>query len=672
MTDRAFRPPWHGADGVSPDAPIITWRLPRMARNRERPASPAADHTEALLLAPSSVDRRAHDYVRSGQTYAAAYAVLAPPRRLGPTVFGRLARLPGVHMTVVNQPLSRAAAKQRLAELARQLGVTLATNNDEQPDTDVALRDLRRHLAALAEERTGHHRYGWYLVVTAASREQLRERERQVQDACSDLQVQIGRCDYQHWDGLLTTAPLGRDALALTRETDSHTLARLIPDGGRPLPLGEHAPILYGVRADSSLPVVIDRFALPSPHQAIIAATGGGKTYVQALLLLQRYAYGSCAIVVMDPKGQEYRTLIEETLGGTYVVLSEQAAVRINPLMLPQGGSNASSHLAAVVRAQGLDVRMERAALVKHLLATEAQARGMPLSPRAEAQLEEAILACYAARGMTHDPATWHGDAPTLGDVAAQVAVMQGEEALRAALELLTHGALGRLLNGPSTLPLQVPASRNRDDVGVIGIDLSRFVQSDDATFQRVLPPLIANYCITTALQQRDRPMEVIIDEAWTVLGTPAGARVLETLARIGRSLRVAATVITQQVRDFQVRRTAEGVVANPSGITYLDNCETVLLLRQVRAPRLAAQAGAGGGEDDAGNPVLACARQFGLAPGEVAWLAQCRRDATGATGLLLAGRTPIPVRIPRAPEPLHTLIVAATGGPGAAAAAGS
>jgi hypothetical protein len=648
--DGGPRPPWRAERAVDPNAPLITWR--RRARSGGGAAAARETPTDdAALVAPSSVDRSAHDYVRSGRSYMAAYAVLAPPRRLAPTTFGRLARLPGVQMTVVNQPLPRAAVKQRLAELARQLGVSLA-DEEEQPDADVALRDLRRHLRALAEERTGHHRYAWYLTVAGESLEQLRARERALRDACVDGQVQIVRCDYQHWEGVLTTTALGRDDLRLVREADSPTLARLIPDGGRALPLGEQAPILYGVHADTGAPVILDRFALPSPHQAIVAATGGGKTYVQALLLLQRYAYGRCAIVVMDPKGQEYRALIEETLGGTYLVLSEQAEVRINPLMLPYGDPAALT----TVRAQGLDVRMDRAALVKHLLTTEAQARGMPLAPRAEAQLEEAILACYDARGMTHDPATWHADAPTLGEVAARLQARGADEALLGALDLFTTGALGRLINAPGTLPLSVPPSRQRDDVGVLGVDLSRFVQSDDATLQRVLPPLIANYCITTALQRRDRPMEIILDEAWTILGSAAGVRVLETIARIGRSLRTAATVITQQVRDFLVQRTPSGaVVPNAGGMTYLDNCETVLLLRQVRPARH--------GGDDERNPVLAAAKQFGLTPGEVAWLSQCRRDERGATGLLLAGRTPIPLRIPRAPEPLHTLIVAATGG---------
>ena len=115
--------------------------------------------------------------------------------------------------------------------------------------------------------------------------------------------------DARHWEGLLTTAPLGHDLLRYLFETDTPTLARLMPSASAGLQSGQGVPILYGVRAEGSgagqvsgAPVLLDRFALPSPHQATIAATGGGKTYQQSFALLQRFAHGNCDICVLDPK----------------------------------------------------------------------------------------------------------------------------------------------------------------------------------------------------------------------------------------------------------------------------------------------------------------------------------------------------------------------------------
>ena len=643
------------SEPVDPDAPLITRRqrqpgdpfLAILGSVRERAVT-----TEGDLVVPASVDRRPVDHVRSGQSYRRAFAVLQLPRHLRPGALTGLMHMPGVHVTIVNHPLSRSAAKERLAEKAHQMGVSLAHGGDEQTDDTQAMQDIRRVLRAVTDELSAMHLVGIYLTVAGADRRELGERTRHLQAACTDLHLPIVACDAQHWEGMLTTSPLGDDRLRYLFETDTPTLTRLLPSSSTALQAGQGVPILYGVRAEGSgsgqavgAPVLLDRFALPSPHQATIAATGGGKTYQQSFALLQRFAHGNCDLCVLDPKDQEYRHLIEDVLGGTYLVLSERADVHLNPLALPTGDPGVIERLTRLQ----VDIRARRASLVKQLVTGEAQARGMPLSGRAEAVLEEAILACYARRGITEHPATFHADVPDLRTVAAYLDEQGGDRDLQSALDLFTQGLLGRLLHGTRPLPLTIPPSRLRHDVGVLGVDLSAFVQGQDQTLQRVIPALIADYSVTVAMRGTGRPMELIIDEAWAVLQSAAGAQTIELLARIGRSLGVAVTVITQQVREFRFRRVGDQVVPNAAGSAFLDNCETVLLLRQLRPARA--------GTRDESHPVLQAAATFGLTPGEIAWLSRCRRDADGVTGLLLVGREPIPLRIPRAPGPIHALI---------------
>jgi hypothetical protein len=146
-------------------------------------------------------------------------------------------------------------------------------------------------------------------------------------------------------------------------------------------------------------------------------------------------------------------------------------------------------------------------------------------------------------------------------------------------------------------------------------------------------------------------PLELIIDEAWTLLATEAGSHILEVVGRVGRSLKVAATVITQQIREFLFRPAGDTLVPNLAGRTFLDNCALVLLLGQqhkLRAQSVVEE-----------HPVRMAARHFGLSPAEMEWLAQCRLDTEhGATGLLLRGREPIRLRIPPVPQPLHDVIL--------------
>lgn len=654
-------PPWSPPVQARPTAPTVDPEAPIFTRRRARSGEPAvvaggrrerSVTTDADLVAPASVDRSPHDHVRSGQSYARTFAVLTLPRLLRPGALHPIMSMPGVQTAVVNNPLPRSVAKERLTHLAHQMGVSLHQSGDDVAAEALALKDLRRVLTQLTEEQSSLHLVGIYITVAGADLRELNERTRHLRAACTDAQIQLVATDAQHWEGLLTTAPLGHDLLRYLWETDTPTLARLLPSASAGLQSGQGVPILCGVRAEGTgagqvigAPVLLDRFALPSPHQATIAATGGGKTYQQSFALLQRFAHGNCDICVLDPKDQEYRALIEGAMGGTYLVLSDKADVQLNPLTLPWGDQAVVERLNRIQ----VDVRGRRASLVKQLVASESQARGMPLSGAHEAQLEEAILACYDRRGITSDPASFHRDVPDLRAVAALLVERAADPALSAAMELFTQGTLGRLLHGANPLPLAIPSSSLRSDVGVLGIDLSAFVQGQDHTLQRVLPALIADYFMTVAMRGTGRPMELIIDEAWAVLNTAAGSQTIEMLARIGRSLGVAVTVITQQVREFLYRPAGDQLIPNVAGTTFLDNCETVLLLRQLRPART--------GANDEDNPIAQAARKFGLTPGEVNWLSRCRRDPEGVTGLLIVGREPIPLRIPRAPAPIHALI---------------
>lgn len=664
MARQTPKPPWasasrwkliqtSGTEGVDADAPVLTRRQrPRGAHRRSGIRGERSITTDADLIAPWSVDRSATDHVRSGQSHTRTFAVLTLPRLLKPGVLFHIMHMPGVQTALVNNPLPRALAKERLTNLAHQMGVSLHQSGEGGADEALAVRDVRRVLQSVTEEQSALHLIGLYITVTAADVQELNERTRLLRAACTDAQMQIVATDAQHWEGLLTTTPLGHDRLRYLFETDTPTLARLLPSASAGLQSGQGVPIFYGVRAEGTgaqqavgAPVLLDRFTLHSPHQATIAATGGGKTYQQSFALLQRFAHGNCDICVLDPKDQEYRSLIEGALGGTYLVLSDKADVQLNPLALPYGDARTVERLNRIQ----VDVRARRASLVKQLVASESLARGMPLSGAAEAQLEEAVLACYARRGITSDPATFHSNVPDMRTLAAYLEEQDADSTLRTALELFTAGTLGRLLHGSNPLPLAIPASSLRADVGVLGVDLSAFVQGQDQTLQRVLPALIADYFMTVAMRGIGRKMELIIDEAWAVLNTAAGSQTIEMLARIGRSLGVAVTVITQQIREFLYRRVGDQLIPNAAGVTFLDNCETILLLRQLRPAR------AGMSDDE--NPIVQAAKKLSLTPGEVQWLSRCHRDTGGVTGLLIVGREPIPLRIPRAPAPIHTLI---------------
>lgn len=137
-------PPWaRHADAVAqtdadPDAPLVQWRWHR------HDGQATHDHTvttDADLIAPASVDRGARDFVRVGHSFQRAFAVLALPRQLRPGVLAAIARLPGVRTTLVNHPVPRHLAKERLAEQIRAMGAALVQAGDEPADETCQWRE---------------------------------------------------------------------------------------------------------------------------------------------------------------------------------------------------------------------------------------------------------------------------------------------------------------------------------------------------------------------------------------------------------------------------------------------------------------------------------------------------------------------------------------------------
>ncbi len=79
----------------------------------------------------------------------------------------------------------------------------------------------------------------------------------------------------------------------------------------------------------------------------MIAESGSGKTYVTSGLLTQELALGEDALLILDPKFQEYRQLVT-ALGGAYISLSGKAGYHINPLELPRLSPERAQQVAAL------------------------------------------------------------------------------------------------------------------------------------------------------------------------------------------------------------------------------------------------------------------------------------------------------------------------------------
>ena len=581
--------------------------------------------TLAALLAPDGVDRRAHQMVQIGDSYLTTLELRSFPPTLGLAWLSDPALgldAPGVTVQQRIMPVADALARRMLARSEDAALGTLAgdlqagTNLDMDAEQGMhAAAALRRDLAAGADRL---FQYAVTITLAAASPEELAARVAALRLAAAQQGIILSIARFQQWEGYLEALPLGRAELGLLHDTSGQAVAMGLPTATPGLRSRGGLPLVWGEHPRTGAPIVWDRWTATNPHALVVAESGSGKTYAVSGLIAQELALGHDAVLILDPKFQEYRPLVT-ALGGAYISLSKASGYHVNPLELPR----LSPERAQAVAALEEDLLGQRIGVVKALIAREMKAMGTPIDAVALAEIEAAIGRAYAERGITSDPETFERPMPIFSDVQAQLVGV--DEHLARALALFTRGTVGELFNQPSNIPTENP---------LLALDLSALLRANDEVLERLIPVIVMDFFVGVALNRpTGRRAHLILDEAHALLHSEAGARTMQTIFRIGRSLQFKATVITQSLEDLD---------GGDATRVLLENARTKLLLSLNR-------------DSDA---VARAAVLLGLNEQEAAYLASCRMvKGVGSTALLLADGERTPLLIPRWPETIHRIV---------------
>jgi hypothetical protein len=589
----------------------------------------------AELLAPDGIDRRRPGELQAGASFVTTLHIRSFPPALQLAWLGEPSLgldIPGITVHQRITPIPDALARRMLAN-SEDAGLgTLAGDAQAGTSVDVdaqhgmeAAAALRRSLAAGSDRL---FQYSVAISVAAGSHEELRARVDAVRAAAAQHGVLLGTPPFRQWEGYLGAQPLGREEIGLAYDCTGHAVAMGMPTAAPGLAPRGGLPLVWGEHPRTGRPVVWDRWQATNPHALVIAESGSGKTYAVSGLLAQELALGDDALLILDPKFQEYRRLVTE-LGGAYISLSRRAGYHINPLELPR----LTPERARAVAALEEDLLGQRIGVVKALIARELRAIGTGVDAISLALLERALLESYDARGITGDPATFDRPMPTFGDVQARLeALADGEPgagALARAMTLFTRGAVGDLFNHPSNIPTDNP---------LLALDLSALLRANDDVLERIIPVLVMDFFVSTALNRpTGRRSHLVLDEAHALLHSEAGARTMQTIFRIGRSLQFKATVITQSLDDLDESEQTR---------VLLENARTKLVLGLNR---------------DSGA-VGRAAHLLGLNDEEARYLAGCRLvKGVGASALLMADGERTPLLIPMWPETLHRIVTGQT-----------
>ncbi|GLZ15905.1 hypothetical protein Acsp04_61400 [Actinomadura sp. NBRC 104425] len=511
--------------------------------------TPAPEDGAARAFGPSALRVNARSVELPGEV-CASFAIAGYPREVGAGWLEPLLTYPGrLDVSLHIEPIPPLVAAQRLRrQLARLESTSRAdANRGRLADFagEAAADDAAELAATLARGHGRLFRVGLYLTVRAATHADLDDQVQQVRALTASLLLDAQPTTFRALQGWTTTLPLGTDTVNVRRAFDTSALAAAFPFSSPDLqPQLADTPVLYGLNAYSSGVVVWDRYACDNYNSVTIARSGAGKSYHTKLEVL-RLLYQGVQVAVVDPE-DEYRRLAE-AVGGTHIGLGAPG-VYFNPFDLPATGDE--------------DTLVRRALFLQTLVAAML---GEPLSPTMRTVLDRAVIATYAAAGITSDMRTWKRRAPLLVDLAAQLdlAAQSGDtEAADLAAQLAPYvtGSYRSLFAGPTTTRatghLVVFALRDLpEETRPVGLLLAL-----DAIWRQVTDPA-----------DRRRRL-VVVDEAWTLMRESEGARFLYKLAKSARKYWTGLAVVTQDAADLLSSDLGRAVVANSA---------TQVLLRQ-------------------------------------------------------------------------------------------
>jgi type IV secretory pathway VirB4 component len=544
-----------------------------------------------LLLGPDAVEVHATS-LRTGARHVRTFAVTGYPRDVGLGWLEPLLTAEGtfdvaLYIEPVSQPVAAERLRRQRARLESARRIDVDRGKLVDPEVEIAAEDAQELARRVARGEGKLFRVGLYIAVSADDTEALAAECERLRSVCAWLLLTVRPTTFRAFQGWITSLPLGIDWLRMHRTFDTQALAAGFPFVAAGPPSSSDG-VFYGVSSGGGA-MVWDRFAQPNYNSVILARSGSGKSYLAKLEAL-RSLYRGIEVLVVDPENEYER--LAQAVGGTYIRLGAPG-VRINPFDL----------------ADAPDSYTRRAVFMHTVVST---LLGTSLDGAARAAVDRAVVAAYAARGITSDPRTFRRPAPQLADLVLALGDDESAQQLHDDLAPFVTGSYRGLFDGPTTAPLAA--------------HLVVFSLRDLPEELKPAGLLLALDVIWRRVSEGpQRRRLVLVDEAWQLMRQPDGARFLFRLAKSARRHWCGLTVVSQDAGDL---------LGSDLGLAVVSNAATQILLRQ--APQA----------------VDAIGSAFRLSEGERGLLLTARRGEA----LLAAGQNRVAFRAIASPEE-HRLI---------------
>lgn len=432
--------------------------------------------------------------------------------------------------------------RKKVAELRSSIRILEQRGIVRDPSLEAALQDAEELRDLLARGREKLFQFGMYLTLHAESEEKLKKLQTDMESILGGKLVLTKPASFQMEHGWNSTLPLALDELEINRNMNTSPLATSFPFSSSDL-TDDHG-VLYGINRHNESLVIFDRFDLANANANVFATSGAGKSFAVKLEILRSLMFGT-EVLVIDPEN-EYVELCK-SVGGSFVPMSLQSSLRINPFDLPQAVRGEEATTGEVLRASSINLH----GLFRLMLGT--------LTPAEDGVLDKAILDTYALKGITlqtENPASI--EPPTMHDLVDVLLTTQGGENMAKVLQKYTEGSFAGLFDQATNVELQ-----------------KQMVVFQIRDLEEQLRP-IAIYIILNFLWNRIRSdmkkRYLVIDEAWNLMQHEDSARFLYGIVKRARKYYLGVTTITQDVEDF---------VNSPYGKPIITNSSLQILLKQ-------------------------------------------------------------------------------------------
>mgnify|MGYP000333415541 FL=1 len=497
------------------------------------------------LIAPSSLEFHS-SYFRLGTKYGQTIYVYGYPRQLYTGWASPILNADEVlDVSMFIYPVETEIVMKNLRRKVTQLEADLAINNEKGKTRDPALEaalsdaeELRDQLQLGAEK---FFRFGLYLTLYADSLDELNFVRSKVETMLGQQMLFSKVASSQQEQGLKSAVPQLSDQLQIRRNMNTGAISTSFPFTSADLT--QENGVLYGVNMHNNGLVIFDRYTLENANMVVFAKSGAGKSFTVKLEALRTMMMGA-EVLIIDPEN-EYQKL-SDAVGGSYIRLSLNSDVRINPFDLPHviDAEEADNALRAnIVTLHGL---------FRLMLGGTSTGQSIGLSPNEEADLDQAIIDTYARAGITSDPLTHNSTPPTIHNLYDTLVHMDGSgPSLAQRLRKYTTGTFAGIFSQQSNIDIN-------NSMVVFNI---RDLEDE----LRPVAMYIVLSHIWNIVRSEQKKRMLIVDEAWQLMKYDDSANFLFSLAKRARKYYLGLTTISQDVEDFMGSKMGRAIVSNSS-----------------------------------------------------------------------------------------------------------